>query len=88
MTEKQALKDFTDRELLELLLCNQIDIIREVKRIQDKLETGKTLGRGQFWITFKNMLTTKRSALTQIDEYLHNKDKWDESYDEEKQGHG
>src|SRR5579862_884367 len=80
MAIKNSLTDFTDRELLELLLCNQITISREVKRLYEKVETGKDSGRGQYWITFKKMLETEYSILEQVNNYLKDKEGHDADY--------
>lgn len=85
---KTSLADFSDRELLELLLTNQLSIFREIRRIQEKMQTGKDKGRGQYWITFKKMMSAHSSILPQITEYLKNQEKWDDSYNSDTQGEG
>jgi hypothetical protein len=88
MADKKSLSDFSDRQLLELLLTNQIHIFRELRRLYDKVETGKDKGRGQYWITFKKLLEDNKTILKQSNDYLKNREDYDAKYDPQVNGEG
>jgi hypothetical protein len=78
----EKLSEFSDRALLELILTNQIMIIREIRDLQ------KDKARGQYWITFKKLLQNNQEIIPQIDLYLKDKQIADDNYNPDQQGEG
>ncbi|MEP6949452.1 MAG: hypothetical protein ABI863_09265 [Ginsengibacter sp.] len=84
----QSIASFSDRELLELILTNQIHMFREIRRIKEHVDTGKDTVRTQYWMTFKKMLAESEVIRQQADYYLQNKEEADENYDPGSMGEG
>jgi hypothetical protein len=88
MQDKKSIKEFTDRELLELLLSNQVTLYREIRYVRDGVGKSKKVGRGQYWISFMNMFRASEDILAQTNDYLKRKNEVHENYDEETMGRG
>jgi hypothetical protein len=88
MSDKESIKDFSDRELMELLLSNQVLLFREIRYVRDWVEKGTMDGRGQYWISFMKMFRESEHILTQTDDYLKRKNDAHDNYDEETMGRG
>ncbi|MFD0793216.1 hypothetical protein ACFQZX_06275 [Mucilaginibacter litoreus] len=64
---KSSLNDFTDRELLELILANQVKVFRHLKRLEDDNSV-----EAHYSDSFGALAEDANSILEQIDEYLKN----------------
>ena len=71
---KQSLADFSDRELMLLILSNQVKIFRQIQYVEQQVKTGKIEALGLFENTFKEMLSSADDILSQSDRYLNQDD--------------
>lgn len=72
--QKQSLSEFSDRELLLLILSNQVNIYREIEYLKTQLQTGENKGLGPYLGSFKDLVTKSRGVLQQADVYLKQDD--------------
>lgn len=88
MTDKKSISEFSDRELLELLLSNQVQIFRKINELEIKISGQKDSGQGQVWISFKKLYENHSELIRMTNNYLANKDGYDEFYNAETDGNG
>lgn len=67
---KKSLKEFTDRQLLLFIMANQVNIFREIERVQKMLNGDKDLGIGLYSESFKELISDTRDILNQAEQYM------------------
>ncbi len=85
---KKSISEFSDRQLLELLLSNQVQIFRKLNELDLKIEGKKDNGQGQLWISFKKLYDNHDELIRLTNAYLSDKENWDENYNSKEQGEG
>lgn len=71
---KKSFQDFTDRELMMLLLANQVKIFREIKYVMSQIKNGQIESAGLLSESFGEMISTADAIIEQSDEYLGKSD--------------
>ncbi len=74
LNEKSSLKEFSDREILELILANQVILLRRLTNIQDKVFSTKDGDAyPHFSDTFGSLYGDASAVKEGIDDYLQNR---------------
>lgn len=71
---KKSFSEFSDREIMFLILSNQVRILRQIQYLEQEVKNGKTEPLGHFSNTFKEMISNADSILKQSEEYLNQED--------------
>lgn len=68
--DKKSMKDFSDRELLEVLFAGQVILHRKLGYLRNIIEKGSAGGHGPFENTVHNILKEADDILKQANQYL------------------
>lgn len=71
---KQSLQEFSDRELQELILSNQIVLFRQTQYILNHLNGKGSDSLGFFRLSFEDMIRNVDDILKQSNDYLKQSD--------------
>jgi hypothetical protein len=70
LRDKKSMKEFSDRELLEVLFAGQVILHRKLGYVRNILEKKSAGGHGPFENTVHNILKEADEILRQTNEYL------------------
>ena len=72
--QKKSLSEFDDRELMLLILANQVKIFRQTKYLMQAIKNTEGEHLGFYSQTFKELVQDADDILNQADEHLDQED--------------